>query len=92
MPHVILKMYPGRTIEQKTELSRAITECVSRIAGCEEKSVSVGIEEISPEEWLQKVYWPDILGKTETLVKKPDYNPFVSTEDTARLNRRTGQS
>jgi phenylpyruvate tautomerase PptA (4-oxalocrotonate tautomerase family) len=28
---------------------------------CEEKSVSVAIEEIKPEDWVEKVYRPDIL-------------------------------
>jgi 4-oxalocrotonate tautomerase len=38
----------------------------------------VAIEEIAPEDWAETVYRPDILGKEETLVKKPGYNPFDS--------------
>ena len=78
MPHVIIKMYPGRTPEQKNRLAEAIIESVTTIAECEEKSVSVSIEEIAPEVWPEKVYRPDILEKEETLIKKPGYNPFVS--------------
>jgi 4-oxalocrotonate tautomerase len=78
MPHVIIKMYPGRTPEQKKKLASSIAECVISIAKCEETSVSVAIEEISPEDWAEKVYKPYILEKQDTIVKKPGYNPFNS--------------
>jgi 4-oxalocrotonate tautomerase len=78
MPHVIVKMYPGRTEEQKSKLAQAITDAVTNIARCEEKSVSVAIEEIAPEDWVETVYRPDIIEKEETLVKRPGYNPFES--------------
>jgi 4-oxalocrotonate tautomerase len=80
MPHVIVKMHPGRTAEQKEELARVISESVVRIAKCEERVVSVAIEEIPAEEWPEKVYRPDILEKKETLVKEPGYNPFVENK------------
>lgn len=76
MPHVIVKMYPGRSDEQKARLAQKITEDVMAIAKCEEKSVSVAIEEIKPEDWADGVYKPDILDKPENLYKKPGYNPF----------------
>ena len=78
MPHVIVKMYPGRTDEQKNKLAQAIANSIVKIAKCEEKSVSVAIEEIAPENWAETVYRPDIMEKEETLVKKPGYNPFDS--------------
>ena len=76
MPHVIVKMYPGRTVEQKNELAKAIADSVIKIAGCEDKTVSVAIEEIAPKDWAERVYKPDIMEKEKTLVKKPGYNPF----------------
>lgn len=71
MPHIIVKMHPGRTAEQKSRLAAAIADCVTSIAKCEDKSVSVAIEEVTPEDWAEKVYRPDILEKEATLVKKP---------------------
>lgn len=79
MPHVIVKLYPGRSDEVKTQLADEITKDVAEIAGCEEKSVTVAIEEIKPEDWAEKVYKPDILDKQESLYKKPGYNPFDSS-------------
>lgn len=51
MPHVIVKLYPGRSREQKTRLAEEIVKDVVTIAKCEGKSVSVAFEEVNPEEW-----------------------------------------
>ena len=76
MPHVIVKLYPGRSEEQKIKLADEIVKDVVTIAKCDEKSVSVGFEEIEKEDWAKKVYKPDILDKKDSLYKKPGYNPF----------------
>ena len=76
MPHVIVKLYPGRSELQKIRLAEEIVKDVVAIAKCEEKSVSVAIEEIKPEDWAEKVYRPDILDNQKRLYKKPGYNPF----------------
>jgi 4-oxalocrotonate tautomerase len=57
-------------------LAEEIVKDLVAIAKCEEKSVSVAIEEIKPEDWAEKVYRPDILNSPEKLYKKPGYNPF----------------
>ncbi|WP_457570509.1 tautomerase family protein [Desulfovulcanus sp.] len=59
MPHVIVKLYPGRTEEQKKRLADAIVKDVMAIAECDEKVVSVAFEEIDPADWAEKVYKPD---------------------------------
>ena len=76
MPHVIVKLYPGRSEEQKTKLADEIVKDVIAIAKCEEKSVSVAFDEIKKEDWAEKVYKPDILNRKDILYKKPGYNPF----------------
>ena len=78
MPHVIVKMYPGRSAEQKSALAKAITDSLIEIIKCDEKVVSVALEEVSTEDWPETVYRPDIMEKEETLLKKPGYNPFDS--------------
>ena len=77
MPHVIVKLWPGRTEEQKKRLGGEIVQDVVAIAGCEEKSVSVAFEEVTREDWAEKAYRPDILDKADTVYKKPGYNPFA---------------
>lgn len=76
MPHIIIKLLPGRSEAQKKELVDAIAMDVVSIAACDEKVVSVAIEEIKPEDWPEKVYKPDILDQKDKLYKKPGYNPF----------------
>ena len=78
MPHVIVKLYPGRSEDQKRKLADEIAKDVVAIAICDEKSVSVAFEEIEKEDWADKVYKPDILDKKDSLYKKPGYNPFES--------------
>jgi 4-oxalocrotonate tautomerase len=80
MPHVIIKLYPGRTEDQKKRLAEAVTREVMEIAVCEEKTVSVALEEVEPSEWAEKVYRPDILGNEARLYKKPGYNPCEGEE------------
>jgi 4-oxalocrotonate tautomerase len=67
MPHVIVKLYPGRTEDQKNPLAEAITKDLMAIIKCEEKSVSVAIEEVDPTQWAEKVYRPDILDNEANL-------------------------
>jgi len=77
MPHVIVKLYPGKSEEQKRKLTEAIAKDVVEIIQCPASAVSVALEEIPPVDWPEKVYRPDILGKQETLYRKPGYkNPF----------------
>lgn len=75
MPHVIVKLWPGKSEEQKRELAERITKDVVDVLDYGEESVSVAMEEIKPRDWLEKVYKPDIQKKWDTLYKKPDYDP-----------------
>ena len=76
MPHVIVKLYSGRSEQQKTRLAEEITKAVMTALKTGEESVSVGIEDIKPEDWTEKVYKTDILGKPENIYKKPGYVPI----------------
>ncbi|WP_198024749.1 hypothetical protein [Bradyrhizobium sp. Cp5.3] len=40
-----------------------------------EESVSVGIEDVEPRDWTERVCKPDIVGKPDTIYKKPGYDP-----------------
>jgi 4-oxalocrotonate tautomerase len=73
MPHVIVKLWPGKSEQQKTRLAEAITKNVMDIFHYGEESVSVAMDEIKPEDWAEKVYKPDVVGHPEKLYKKPGY-------------------
>jgi 4-oxalocrotonate tautomerase len=74
MPHVIVKLWPGKSEEQKRRLAQAITADVMKVLRYGDESVSVGFEEIDADDWAEKVYQPDIVRKADTLYKKPGYS------------------
>jgi 4-oxalocrotonate tautomerase len=73
MPHVIVKLWPGKSERQKEQLTERITTSVMDVLHYGEESVSVGFEEISAEDWKEKVYRPDIIDTPGKLYKKPGY-------------------
>jgi 4-oxalocrotonate tautomerase len=73
MPHVIVKIWPGKSEEQKSRLAERIAADVMTVLNYGEESVSVAMEEVEPVDWAEKVYRPDILGNPEKLYKKPGY-------------------
>ncbi|HEX5865366.1 MAG TPA: tautomerase family protein [Casimicrobiaceae bacterium] len=76
MPHIVVKLLPGRSEQQKARLAEQIVKDVVAIAKCEEDAVSVAIEEVQQEDWLEKVYKPEILPNLKRLYKQPGYDPF----------------
>lgn len=75
MPHVIVKMHPGRSEQQKARLAAAIVRDVTTIAGVGDDAVSVAIEEVAPRDWAERVYRPDIAAARGKLYKQPGYPP-----------------
>ncbi len=73
MPHVIVKLWPGKSEEQKRRLADAMSKDVMNILNYGEESVSVAIEEVSSKSWAERVYKPDILGNSDKLYRKPGY-------------------
>jgi 4-oxalocrotonate tautomerase len=73
MPHVVVKLWPGKSEQQKIQLAEEIAKAVMTVLAYGEESVSVAIEEVEPEDWAEKVYKPDIQNKWEKLYKKPEY-------------------
>lgn len=73
MPHVIVKMWPGKSESLKRRLARAIADDVMKVLHYGDESVSVAIEEVAADTWAAAVYRPDIVNKPETLYKRPGY-------------------
>jgi 4-oxalocrotonate tautomerase len=73
MPHVVVKLYSGRSEQQKEKLAEEVTKAIIETLKCSEDSVSVGIEDVEPNDWKEKVFQPDILDKADTIYKKPGY-------------------
>jgi len=75
MPHVVVKLHAGRSEQRKAELAARITQAVMANVQSTEAAVSVGIEDVEPADWTEQVYKPEIIGKPDTLFKRPGYNP-----------------
>jgi 4-oxalocrotonate tautomerase len=73
MPHVIVKLWPGKSEQQKQRLAEEITKDVMEVLNYGDESVSVAFEEIESRDWAVKVYKPDIGGNKGKLYKKPGY-------------------
>jgi len=70
MPHVIVKLWPGKSEQQKKQLAEAITKDVMEVLHYGAESVSVAIEEVKSQDWAEKVYKPDIVNNPRNLYKK----------------------
>lgn len=73
MPHVIIKLWPGKTERQKEQLAEKIVQDVVDVLKCGESSVSLAFEEIDADNWAAEVYQPEIKAKWDILSKKPGY-------------------
>ena len=73
MPHVIVKLWPGKSEQQKTRLAQKITKDVMDVLNYGDEAISVAFEEIPAKDWAEKVYKPDIVARPERIYKKPGY-------------------
>jgi 4-oxalocrotonate tautomerase len=76
MPHVFIRTQSGRSPALKAEIADQVARALMVSAGCPEEAVSVSIEDVEREDWVDSVYKPDGLGKPATLYKKPGYDPL----------------
>ena len=74
MPHITVKLYPGRTEQQKARIAEAIARSVVETIQSSLDSISVAVEEVDARDWKEKVYLPEVVGKADKLYKKPGYS------------------
>jgi 4-oxalocrotonate tautomerase len=75
MPHVVVKMWAGKSEEQKAALAQAMVEALKATVGSSDSSISVAIEDVVPQDWMSQVYEAEIAPRLESLHKKPGYGP-----------------
>jgi 4-oxalocrotonate tautomerase len=71
MPHIIVKLWPGKSERQKIRLAEEITQSVMDTLHYGPESVSVAFKEVSAKDWAEKVYYAEIVGEEDKLYKKP---------------------
>ena len=55
MPHISIKMYPGRTEEVKKELAEKVRDFMVQEMNMDAKYFSVAVEEVEKENWQEEV-------------------------------------
>lgn len=70
MPHIAVKLYPGRSEELKKALAQALAKTMTAVLGSKPESISIGIEDVAPEDWEEGVHKPDVLAKAATIYKQ----------------------
>lgn len=53
MPRIIIQAIAGRTVEQKRELARRLTDAVVEVWGVDPDIVTLRIEEVPPENFAR---------------------------------------
>lgn len=79
MPHIVVKMYEGRSHGQKHAMVERISDAMQEVLGYGPEAVSVAIEEIAPARWMPDVYDKDILPNQKLLYKRPGYGPLAES-------------
>ena len=72
MPHVIVKLWPGRNDEIKTHLAKKIAAAVVEELNVDMDDVSVAFEEVSRSDWGEQVYKKEIKGNANLYIR-PNY-------------------
>lgn len=53
MPFVEVKLWEGRTREQKAELARRFTDVMVEVAGCPAAAVTIAFEDYAKDDWAE---------------------------------------
>ena len=72
MPHIVVKLWPGRNEDIKVNLAKKIADAVVEELKVDIGDVSVAIEEVNRSDWGEQVYKREIKDNSNLYVK-PDY-------------------
>ncbi len=72
MPHIAVKLWPGRKEEAKENLAKKIVNVVVEELNVDAGAVSVAIEEVKQSDWEEQIYKKEIKDNPNIYVK-PDY-------------------
>jgi len=75
MPHIIVKII-GQSEENKKIIAVALTDTLSKTLGISDDFISLSIEDVLKENWVEDVYKPEIIEKPNNLYKTPNYDPL----------------
>ncbi len=89
MPHVIVKLWPGKSEQQKQKLADKITQAIGEMLHYREESVSVGFEEIAAKDWTERSTSPTSLTTKAHSTKSRDTGRFDGCDCIRATNSRS---
>ena len=72
MPHIVIKLWPGRNEQVKSNLAKKVADAVVEELKVDIGDVSIAIEEVNRGDCGEQVYKKEIKDNTNLYVK-PDY-------------------
>lgn len=72
MPHIVVKLWPGRNDDIKNSLAKKIADAVAEELKVDIGDVSVAFEEVSSSDWGEQVYKKEIKDNSNVYLK-PSY-------------------
>lgn len=72
MPHIVVKLWPGRNDDIKINLAKKIADAVAEELKVDIGDVSVAFEEVSSSDWGEQVYKKEIKDNSNVYLK-PSY-------------------
>lgn len=72
MPHIVVKLWPGRNDDIKNNLAKKIADAVAEELKVDIGDVSVAFEEVSSSDWGEQVYKKEIKDNSNVYLK-PNY-------------------
>ena len=67
MPYIAIKSFP-KDEETKKRVAERINQVILEEVGCPPQAVTISYEEITPEEWKEKVVKPEIEPKADIMM------------------------
>jgi 4-oxalocrotonate tautomerase len=89
MPHVIVKLWPGKSEAQKKQLAERIARDVMEVLGYGEESVSVAMEEVPARDWPRRSTTPTSRERQSRSTRSPGTTGRICPE---RKNQRRGRT
>lgn len=77
MLHIIVKIAEGRSQPLKQELADRLAATMIDVLGLDPNAVSVAVEDVPMQDWMQQIYSPEI----ETVGERPSYGPLSDTPE-----------
>ena len=69
MPFINVKMFPGRTQEEREKLAVALGDRAMELLGAPAEAFVIAVQEVAKEDWHDQVSVPEVKGNPNVIIK-----------------------